>query len=210
MAPECGPWAGWNRLNLFTSPESIQQKQFEQLPHVRLCSRICQYQVPLKRHVHLEQPIGSNTFTCPSLSRFPRWPFVLCSICVNLAFVCPIQRISYGRAACTTSMKFFQTLNNHKCKGQREYQRIEGSMNIQGKFRRVSQFCATYEGLLIELPDWFVLDLIILWDQSNAFVNHDPEDERPSKRFWFFQDLNKRFRVSKILMGVKSKTLINP
>lgn len=152
MAPECGPWAGWNRLNLFKSPESIQQKQFEQLPHVRLCSRICQYQVPLKQHVHLEQPIGSNMILpARVLADFQGDP----SCCARYVSVWP----AYAQfKECHTEeqpvpLKFFQTLNNHKCKGQHEHQRTEGSLNIQGKFRRVSQFCAAYEGLLIKLPD---------------------------------------------------------
>ena len=63
MAPECGPWGGWNHLNKFKSVQlydAIQAKQDSQLPHVRLCAKICRFQVRNGRHFHLEQPAGSG------------------------------------------------------------------------------------------------------------------------------------------------------
>ena len=63
LAPECGPWGGWNRLNKMKSPElfdRIQGQQDEQLPHARLCERICKYQFRHGRHFHFEQPAGSS------------------------------------------------------------------------------------------------------------------------------------------------------
>ena len=63
LAPECGPWGGWNRLNKLKSPElfdKIQWQQDSQLPHARLCERICKYQIHRGRHFHLEQPAGSS------------------------------------------------------------------------------------------------------------------------------------------------------
>ena len=63
VAPECGPWSGWNHLNQQKSMslyDDIQHKQREQLPHLQLCVKLCQYQTKRQRHFHLEQPQGSS------------------------------------------------------------------------------------------------------------------------------------------------------
>ena len=43
VAPECGPWSGWNHLNQQKSMsmfDTIQNKQREQLPHLQLCQTL--------------------------------------------------------------------------------------------------------------------------------------------------------------------------
>lgn len=62
MAPECGPWGGWNRLNMFKSIalfDKISKDREDQRIHVSLCAKICRYQLSRSRHFHLEQPLGS-------------------------------------------------------------------------------------------------------------------------------------------------------
>ena len=63
VAPECGPWSGWNHLNQQKSMslfDTIHHKQQEQIPHLQLCVKLCQYQTKRQRHFHLEQPQGSS------------------------------------------------------------------------------------------------------------------------------------------------------
>ena len=201
MAPECGPWGGWNRLNMFKSPamfESIQQKQFEQMPHVRLCSRICQYQVQLHRHFHLEQPLGSNMIHLPEFEPISkvtlRAVFDMCQF--GLRIPNSNRYIRKSSQLCTTSLEVFQSLDHVKCKGQHEHQRIEGSLNIHGRFRKVSQFCATYCRGFAERIARLICNRshTFVGSKSDAFVNHDQEDERPNKRFRFSHDPHKRFR----------------
>ena len=188
MAPECGPWGGWNRLNMFKSLsmfENIQQKQLEQLPHVRLCARICEYQVRLSRHFHLEQPLGSNMV---HLSEFEpitkvtlRAVFDMCQF--GLRIPKSNRFIRKSSQVYTTSQEIFKSLDNVKCHHQHEHQRIEGSLNIFGKFQKVSQFCATYCRGFAERVAYLICKVSHVFGKlrSDAFVNHDEEDERPNK-----------------------------
>ena len=59
VAPECGPWGGWNRLNARKSvklPDQITSRQDRE---------ICRYQATRNRHFHLEQPSGSAMIETP-------------------------------------------------------------------------------------------------------------------------------------------------
>jgi hypothetical protein len=70
VAPECGPWGGWNRLNMFKSValfDKVMAWQKREACHVELCSQLCAFQVKRSRHFHLEQPNGS---TMPQLPAF--------------------------------------------------------------------------------------------------------------------------------------------
>ena len=63
VAPECGPWSGWNHLNMYKSIHLFDQvckKRREQLKHIELCSQLCRFQSARKRHFHLEEPLGSG------------------------------------------------------------------------------------------------------------------------------------------------------
>ena len=202
MAPECGPWGGWNRLNMFKSTamfESIQQKQFEQIPHVRLCSRICEYQIRLNRHFHLEQPIGSNMVYLPEFEPIAkvtlRAVFDMCQF--GLRIPKTHRFIRKSSQVYTSSLEIFQSLNQVKCQRQHEHQRIEGSLNIFGKFQKVSQFCATYcRGFADQIAQLICKSSHNFGrTMSDAFVNHDKEDERPTKRFRWAVDPNKRSRT---------------
>lgn len=222
VAPECGPWGGWNRLNMFKSPslfDSIQQKQFEQLPHVRLCAKICEYQHRLGRHFHLEQPIGSNMRYLPEFKPIAqvtlRAVFDMCRF--GLKIPNSNRFIRKSSQVFTTSQCVFQSLDHTKCRGQHEHQRIEGSFNISGKSQRVSHFCATYCRGFAD----FMAKLICNRDHSfvssstDAFVNHDSEDERPNKRLRFTGEPNKRFKFRSqpsgtIVDDLDPETPVNP
>ena len=202
MAPECGPWGGWNRLNMFKSTsmfDDIQQKQCEQLPHVRLCARICDYQNRLNRHFHLEQPLGSNMIYLPEFQPITkvtlRAVFDMCQF--GLKIPKSNRFIRKSSQVYTTSQAIFQSLNFVKCRGQHEHQRIEGSFNIAGKSHRVSLFCATYcRGFADRIAKLICnRDHSAMNSPTDAFVNHDSEDERPPKRLRFTGEPNKRFRL---------------
>ena len=198
--------------------EDIQQKQLEQLPHVRLCSRICEYQVRLQRHFHLEQPLGSNMV---HLSEFEpiskvtlRAVFDMCQF--GLRIPKSNRFIRKSSQIYTTSLEIFRNLDQVKCHNQHEHQRIEGSLNIFGKFQKVSQFCATYCRGFAERIAHLICKVSHSFGKSrcDAFVNHDEEDERPNKRFRFTRDPNKRFKSSQgssdVPAGSGQNVLINP
>lgn len=201
MAPECGPWGGWNRLNMSKSPELYQeifQKQCEQLPHVRLCSRICSYQHKLKRHFHLEQPGGSNLVNLPEFRPIAevarKATLDMCRF--GLRIPKTFRFIRKNSQVWTTSQAVCDRLDQQKCEGQHEHQRIEGSLNIAGRNQRISQFCATYcRGFATAVASVICKSYhqpVTL--TASAFVQHDDEDERPPKRFRFSADPNKRFK----------------
>ena len=187
---------------MFKSPsmfDDIQQKQCEQLPHVRLCARICDYQNRLNRHFHLEQPLGSNMIYLPEFQPITKMTlravFDMCQF--GLKIPKSNRFIRKSSQVYTTSQAIFQSLNFVKCRGQHEHQRIEGSFNIAGKSHRVSLFCATYcRGFADRLAKLICnRDHSAMNSPTDAFVNHDSEDERPPKRLRFTGEPNKRFRL---------------
>ena len=70
VAPECGPWGGWSKLNMCKSIalfDRINAWRKRELIHVDLCAQLCKFQVQRRRHFHLEQPNGS---TMPKIEQF--------------------------------------------------------------------------------------------------------------------------------------------
>ena len=65
MAPECGPWGNFSRLNMCRSSSTrhkIQTARAEQQTHLELCREVYEYQVVKGNHFHMEQPQGSEVF----------------------------------------------------------------------------------------------------------------------------------------------------
>ena len=63
VAPECGPWSGWNRFNAQRSLrlwDHVHARQAAERVHVQLCAQLCSYQTKRNKHFHLEQPVGSS------------------------------------------------------------------------------------------------------------------------------------------------------
>ena len=101
VAPECGPWSGWNRLNQQKSValfDMIQQKQYDQLPHVQLCARLCKYQTDRNRHFHLEQPRGSGLLQLEFCIRYFNMFSWLELTCVDLDLKFLRPTVSFERA----------------------------------------------------------------------------------------------------------------
>ena len=124
---------GWNRLNQSKSVaffDSISQAQFEQLVHVRLASKLCEYQTKVGGFFHLEQPSGSSL---PSLREFDavrqrahRTEFDMCAFGLKIP-----QTQKYIRKSSqvwTTSMNMFRMLDGKKCPRDHEHQSIAGTI----------------------------------------------------------------------------------
>ena len=63
VAPECGPWSGWNRFNAQRSVrlwDHVHARQAAERIQIQLCAQLCTYQTKRNRHFHLEQPVGSS------------------------------------------------------------------------------------------------------------------------------------------------------
>ena len=70
MAPECGPWGNFSRLNMCRSSSTMQKildSRERQRLHLRLCNEVYHFQVLVGRHFHMEQPQGSEVFDQPEV-----------------------------------------------------------------------------------------------------------------------------------------------
>lgn len=149
LAPECGPWGGWNRLNMFRSRalfDSVSQAQFDQLAHVRLAARLCEYQSRVGGFFHLEQPSGSSMPTLPEFETVRQHAhqaaFDMCAFGLKIPNTQKFIRKS--SQVWTTSMNVFQLLDGRRCPKNHEHHQIAGTIRIMGKLRSLSRFCATY------------------------------------------------------------------
>eukprot|EP00435_Cladocopium_sp_Y103_P014084 s526_g3.t1 len=203
MAPECGPWGGWNHLNKQKSQymfDMIQSKQDQQLPHAKLCVRICQYQTRLNRHFHLEQPAGSGLphlkIFEPILSKTVVARFDMCQFGLRIPKTNKFLRKS--SQLLTSSRQMFHVLHGRKCADQHDHQRIEGSVRIHGFRQRLPSFCATYcSGFARMMARTLCLSPhTAVGPDEHALVFHDEEDERPQKRPRLDHSRFKRLKVS--------------
>ena len=140
---------GWNRLNKMKSPElfdKIQGQQDQQLPHSRLCERICKYQLRRGRHFHFEQPAGSSLLHLKiveiirqktAIARFDMCQFGLRIPKTN-------RFLRKRSQLMTSSREIFHAIHGHHCTDQHVHQRLEGNMVIDGQHQRLTSFSATY------------------------------------------------------------------
>ena len=209
MAPECGPWGGWNHLNKFKSVQlydAIQAKQDSQLPHVRLCAKICRFQVRNGRHFHLEQPAGSGL---PHLKIFESLRqetatarFDMCRF--GLRIPKTNKYLRKRSVLLTSSKQMFHAVHDQRCTNQHDHQNIEGSISINGNRQRLTSFCATYRR---GFADMMARNLCknhhnhVGSDEHAMSYHGDGEEEnleRPAKRLRSDQSRFKRRRISQV------------
>ena len=188
VAPECGPWSGWNHLNQHRSPQMfdmIEQKQIDQLPHAKLCQRLAMHQLKHDRHFHFEQPSGSTLFNLKVfeelrekavVARFDMCQFGLCIPKTN-------RFLRKRSQVLTTSRQMFHALHQQFCTDQHEHQRLEDNMSIDGCQQKLTSFCATY------CSGFARMIARIICHRHHSAVGPDEAimatshvDERPSKR----------------------------
>ena len=145
-------------------------KQDRQLPHAKLCKRVCEHQVRLGRHLYLEQPSGSgliglNVFSYirqhTVVAKFDMCPFGL-----------HIPKTEYflrkRSQALTTSRQLFHELNGMLCANQHPHQRIEGTISINGTRQRLTQFSSSSAHPTVRgSPDLWLESLLQRSSQSN-------------------------------------------
>ena len=199
VAPECGPWGGWNRLNQQKSLQlfdHIHHQQQREMIHVKLCAQLCAYQVSKGRHFHLEQPVGSCV---PQLKVFQgirqhtlRTIFDMCQFGLKIP---QTERFLRKKSQVfTTSQQIFVTLNNRTCKNQHVHQRIEGSHKFPGLgVQRVSRFCASYcQGFAKRIAHEICSHVHSAVSPEQLAYHNDEETEPPPKRLRFSTGVFKR------------------
>lgn len=198
VAPECGPWSGWNRLNQQKSValfDMIQQKQHDQLPHVQLCARLCKYQVDGNRHFHLEQPRGSGLLKHEVLHQM--FQHVLVARIDMCRFGLKIPKtnrfLKKSSVILTTSLQLHEKLDGQNCPMNHLHQRIEGSFHLQGVSTKMTHFCATYSRGFAKTVAKYLCQLThTACSPQDAHLNDLDSEEPPTKRARFSFNLAKR------------------
>ena len=149
VAPECGPWGGWNRLNAQKSNalwQHVHDRQNQERCHVRLCAKLCMYQVRRNRHFHLEQPSGSAMIHTTEFQPISKNTQQVCFDMCRFGLKIP-KTEKYLRKSTqvwTTSDVIVQKFQGVRCLGDHVHAHIAGSMHHEGRVVRTSSFCATY------------------------------------------------------------------
>ena len=176
--------------------DTIQNKQREQLPHLQLCVKLCQYQIKRQRHFHLEQPQGSSLIKqdvmIPILKHVMLASFDMCSF--GLRIPGAQKYLKKGSVVLTTSRQFHELLHDHKCPGGHTHQRIEGSISLNGVSTKLTHFCATYcQGFAKAIAKFLCHRTHTMCLPSEALaIDLDDENEPPAKRFKFLANPHKR------------------
>jgi hypothetical protein len=149
VAPECGPWGGWNRLNAQKSValwNYVHDRQAQERCHVRLCAQLCQYQVRRNKHFHLEQPGGSAMIYTPEFQPISQKTQQVCFDMCRFGLKIPNtdRFLRKSSQIWTTSEEVLQRLSGIRCNGDHEHAPIAGTMHHDGRTIRTSTFCATY------------------------------------------------------------------
>ena len=193
VAPECGPWSGWNKLNQFKSVamfDKIQNLQAKELQHVELCSELCRFQVKRSRQFHLEQPNGSSM---PQLASFEpihamteRASFDMCMF--GLKHPVSQKFLRKSSQVFSTDSVMINRLNLARCDHTHVHQPIEGSVQVHGQRMPLTRFCASYcKGFASKVSLWMMKSM------DQAYVG-EHEDMPPAKRFRFSSSPHKRFK----------------
>lgn len=195
VAPECGPWGGWNRLNASKSLrlwDKIHDQQESERSHVRLCAQLCEYQGRRGRHFHIEQPVGSAMVNLPEFVPIKKYAqqatFDMCSFGLKIPGTSRfIKKRTQIWTSCLNVLKF---LHQHNCPNDHDHHVIAGSVRINGETTRLSKFCATYcRGFARALAR--VLHECPVDHQIFAL-----EDEPPSKKPRLDPNISKRARIT--------------
>ena len=199
VAPECGPWGGWNRLNQHKSIElfdHIHHQQQREMIHVKLCAQICEYQTRHHRHFHLEQPLGSTMYQLKVfhkiLEHTARAIFDMCQFGLRIPHT---DRFIRKRSQVfTTSKQVFLLLDQKLCQSQHRHHRIEGSHRFPGLgVQRVSRFCASYcQGFARRIAREICSHVHVAVSPDQMVCHNDEDLESPTKKPRFSQNLHKR------------------
>ena len=191
VAPECGPWSGWSRLNQFKSLrlfDQIESERQKQRIHIELCAKLCRFQKDRNRHFCLEQPLSSQM---PSVEEFQaihkntvKATFDMCAFGLKIPGTNRFLRKS--SMVYTTDEDLSCELEKFRCPHNHEHQPIAGSVSVKHQRQALSQFCASYcRGFAVKLAG------IIGRRYQEAFH----EDESPPKKLRFSQNPQKRVRL---------------
>ena len=150
VAPECKAWCSWTAFNASRSARTFDRiqdmRQADQV-HLRLCARICQWQLDQGRHFHMEQPelskmLSENALT-PVIGATQK---VVIDMCVfGLKTPVTHRPIRKRSVILTTCQNLASALEPRRCPGNHEHQQIAGSLSLRNGSRvAASQLAGSY------------------------------------------------------------------
>ena len=139
MAPECGPWGNFSRLNMCRSSSTrhkILSARAEQQTHLELCREVYEFQVMGGGHFHIEQPQGSEVFDQPVMEE------IVLGTLKTVFDMCEVGKLRVPEGnnflrkrtiVRTTSREFHESLDARYCNRRHKHQPIEGKIRYLGK-----------------------------------------------------------------------------
>ena len=129
MAPECRLWGSWSVFNSFRSTDAHQRMMVNHRRdqvHLRLCARICRWQLSQGRHFHLEQPEQSRMLQQPSMQpvRDHTKRVVVEKCAFGLRTPVTEKPIRKRTVILSSNPKFVEHLSRFRCPGNRQQQQI--------------------------------------------------------------------------------------
>ena len=151
MSPSCKAWCRWNQFNASKSPEAarkvINAREHEAI-HMLVCDAVCQHQLSLNRHFHLEQPGGSDMMYQSEMSNIIDNTFrASCDQCTagKLKHPSTLLPLKKNMQIFTTSTVLSHVIDSWKCSRDHPHDHVAGSFtNAQGQRQLVSQFTELY------------------------------------------------------------------
>ena len=191
VAPECGPWGNFSRLNMSKgqrTAEQIQAKRRHEKVHLRLCNELFLHQMVVGGHFHMEQPQGSELIYQPEVRDVRLGTlcttFDMCEVGRLLAPKSMKQRrgnnyLRKRTMVFTTSPLFHRAFDHRYCQKNHDHVKIEGKVLHLGKWISLSEYAARYSSgfgrnvaryLAVEVPNPSVR-----WDElQNTGKTVDP------------------------------------
>lgn len=135
VAPKCGPWSNWNRLNASKSQElseKIANDRKSENVHLLLCDGLFRFQDwrGSQFHFHLEQPQGSELVYQDEMEAIVNHTHkALCDMCIagNLKHPNSHEHLRKRTQILTTSEVLCRTIEKLQCVGNHTHDQVAGS-----------------------------------------------------------------------------------
>ena len=150
MAPECRLWGSWSVFNSSRSTDAHQRMMLNRRRdqvHLRLCARLCRWQVAQGRHFHLEQPEQSRMLQEPSMQPVrDNTKRVVVDMCAfGLRTPVTLKPIRKRTVILSSNLKFVEHLSRFRCPGNHQHQQIAGRIaTSKHQTMATSKFASAY------------------------------------------------------------------
>ena len=151
MSPSCKAWCRWNQFNASKSPEAARKvinAREQEAIHMLVCDAVCQYQLSLYRHFHLEQPGGSGMMYQSEMFHIIENTYrATCDQCTagKLRHPSTLLPLKKNMQIFTSSHVVARVIDSWKCSRDHPHDHVAGSFtNASGQRQLVSQFTELY------------------------------------------------------------------